>query len=263
MSIIRRVCFVLLIMILLATSNELLFTAFAQESKLTLRAPLDSKKENLENSLPTPVEIKKLPNFPELTGESSANSAHKLIAKSTSIPIDTRLRLIVDNYIDATQAMVGDYFKAHILEDFYIPVEPPQLIVPRGSWIRGRISFVKKPSIFSMAGKIGLHLNQLVTPFGDVTLLDAELDVQQGIVNEQGLLDPMTNFGTKAIEPTQNLLDTSQGKLVSIATLGTPVVGALVAGSLIALFSQGDNITLTKGQELQVILKKDIQLNLN
>ena len=231
---------------------------------IDVREPAEYKEIHIDGAHLIPlntVEIKKLPNFPELTGEGSAT--HKLIAKSTSIPVDTRLRLIIDNYIDATQAMVGDYFKAHILEDFYIPMEPPQLIVPRGSWIRGRVSLVKKPSLFSMAGKIGLHLNQLVTPFGDVTLLDAELDVQQGIVNEQGLLDPMTNFGTKAIEPTQDLLDTSQGKLVSVATLGTPVVGALVAGSLIALFSQGDNITLTKGQELQIILKKDIQLNLN
>ena len=147
--------------------------------------------------------------------------------------------------------------------DFYIPTEPPQLVIPKGSWVRGRVSFIKKPTIFSKAGKIGLYLDQLTTPFGEVTPLDAQLDVQQGIVNEQGLLDPMTNYGTKALEPTQKLLETTQGKTISVIGLGTPVIGALVTGSLIALFSQGDNIMLNQGQELQIVLKKDIQLTVN
>ncbi len=235
---------------------------YAQEPAVTLRAPSDFKEEESQDSIPTLFEVKKLPYFPSIE-HNVKTTPHKASLKSTSIPVNTRLRLVVDNYIDAAVSMLGDYFKAHVLEDFYIPTDPPQLVIPKGAWVRGRLSFLKKPSIFSMAGKIGLHLDQLVSPFGEVTLLDAELDIQQGIVNDQGLLDPMTNFGTKALEPTQNLLDTTQGKLVSVVTLGTPVVGTLVTGSLIALFSQGDNVSLSRGQELQVVLKKDIQLNLN
>ena len=251
-----------MIIVLLFNSCFPLLTLFAQEPDITLRAPSDFKQEESQDNIPTPFEVKKLPYFPDIE-HNIKTTQHKLSAKSTTIPVNTRLRLVVDNYIDATVSMLGDYFKAHVLEDFYVPTDPPQLVIPKGSWVRGRISFLKKPSIFSMAGKIGLHLDQLVSPFGEVTLLEAELDIQQGIVNAQGLLDPMTNFGTKALEPTQDLLDTTKGKIASVVTLGTPVVGTLVTGSLIALFSQGDNISLIKGQELQIVLKKDIQLNLN
>ncbi len=59
------------------------------------------------------------------------------------------------------------------------------------------------------------------------------------------------------------LLESTPGKVVSAVALGTPVIGALLGGSLVALFSQGDNIILVKGQELQVVLKKDLQLTVN
>ena len=238
------------------------YTVHAQEGNFPLRVPTESEDiNNQEGNLPSSLEIKNLPHFPQNLFKKSA--PHRISATATTIPMDTRLRLLVDNLIDAKTSMVGDYFKGHILEDFYIPTEPPQLVIPKGSWVRGRVSFIKKPTIFSKAGKIGLYLDQLTTPFGEVTPLDAQLDVQQGIVNEQGLLDPMTNYGTKALEPTQKLLETTQGKAISVIGLGTPVIGALVTGSLIALFSQGDNIMLNQGQELQIVLKKDIQLTVN
>ena len=233
----------------------------AQEGTFHLRPLSETEKvNNQEGNIPSSLETKNVPNFPK---GSKKSTAHRISATATTIPMDTRLRLSVDSSLNAKTSMLGDYFKAHILEDFYIPTEPPQLIVPRGSWVRGRISFIKKPNILSMAGKIGLHLDGLTTPMGEVTTLDAELDVQQGFVNEQGLLDPMTNYRTKALGPTQMLLDTQPGKIISVATLGTPVIGTLVAGSLLALFSQGDNITLNQGQELQIVLKKDIELTAN
>ncbi|OGI19188.1 MAG: hypothetical protein A3B68_05715 [Candidatus Melainabacteria bacterium RIFCSPHIGHO2_02_FULL_34_12] len=239
----------------------LLPLSYAQESNLNLRAPELIKESN--ESIPSKIEIKKLPVFPNTQIKKS--TAKKISAVAALIPIDTRFRMVVDSPLDAKKSMLGDYFKAHVAEDFYLPTNPPQLIVPKGSWVRGKVSFLKRPSIFSMAGKIGLHLYQLTSPLGELTPLDAELNIQQGIVNKEGLLDPMTNFGTKALEPTQNLLESENpaARIVIIATLGTPAIGTLIGGSLIALFSQGDNITIPKGQELQIVLRKDIQLKLN
>ncbi|GEM_PF-2014246 len=238
-------------------AGNFILQSTAEDSGLPLRAP--QIEQESDESIPTTIDVKKLPNFPNLL----KGTTKRISATATTIPVNTRLRLIVDNFIDAKESMLGDYFKAHILEDFYIPTDPPQLIISKGSWVRGTISFLKKPGIFSMAGKIGLHLDQLTSPLGEVTPLDAELDLQQGIVNKQGLLDPMTNFGTKALEPTQMLLESQAGKVITVATLGSPVIGTLIGGSLIALFSRGDNVALYKGQELQVVLKTDIQLTVN
>ncbi len=251
----KRQYFNFAIALVLLLNNNL----YAQEKDIKPRAPEQSS--DLESNIPSQVDVKKLPDFPAQVGKGA--SAHKLSATTGVIPVNTRLRLSVDSFVDAKMSKVGDYFKAKVLEDFYIPTNPPQLIVPKGSWVRGRISFIKRPNIISRAGKIGLHLYQLVTPQGESTVLDAELDVQQGIVNSDGLLDPMTGFKTKAIKPTQMLLESEPGRVISVITLGTPVIGTLVSGSLIALCSQGDNISLNQGQELQILLKKDLQLSVN
>ncbi len=225
---------------------------------IEMKPPIESESKAI--SQPSQIDFKNTPNFPNSIKKSTE---HMISASATSIPLDTRLRLGVDSPLDARISKLGEYFKAHIIEDFYIPSTPPQLVIPKGSWVRGHISFLKKPTVFSMAGKVGLHLDQLVTPVGEVIPLNAELDIQQGQVNGLGQLDPLTGFNTKALKPTQNLLDSTNGKVISVVALGSPVVGTLVAGSLIALFSQGDNITLTRGQELQIVLKKDIQLTIN
>ena len=121
------------------------YVAFAQQNNLTLRAPSFSGED--EENIPSRVDIKAIPSFPEI------------IKNKSLIPIDSRLRLSVDNFIDAKTSMIGDYFKAHVLEDLFISSEIPQLVVPKGSWVRGRVSFIKKPNIFSKSGKIVLHLN--------------------------------------------------------------------------------------------------------
>ncbi len=252
--------FGLLLIVLVFLSQILIPCCNAvQEIDLNLRAP--KIEEESDENIPATTDVKKIPDFPNLF--KSKGTTNRISISATTIPINTRLRLIVDNFVDAKESMLGDYFRAHILEDFYIPSEPPQLIIPKGSWVRGRVSFLKKPGLFSMAGKIGLHLDQIATPLGDITPLDAELDLQQGIVNQQGFLDPMTNFGTKAIEPTQMLLESQVGKVITAVTLGSPLIGTLIGGSLVALFSHGDNISLYKGQELQILLKKELQLTIN
>lgn len=232
--------------------------ANAQQADNSLRPPNQPHQEIKENA-PTQLDLKSLPNFP--TTLQKKDTPRRISTSALTIPLDTRLRLIVDSNINSKTSKPGDYFKAHLLDDFYIPSDPPQLIIPKGSWVRGRISFIKKPIIFTMTGKIGLHLDILTTPVGEFIPLDAELNVEQGIVNDQGLLDPIINNKTKAQE--LGFPGSIPGGVITLETLGTPVIEALVNGSLIALFSQGDNVSLYKGQELQIVLKKDIQLTRN
>ena len=235
-----------------------LSSSSAQEADLTLRSPV--KLEELNNSdenIPSPIEVKTLPDFPIK------------INKNIPVQLNTRLRLIVDSYIDSKKAKTGDYFKAHVLDDFYLPsplplpLEPPQLIVPKGSWVRGRISYLKRPIIFSKTGKMKIHLDHLTTPSGEITPLNAELNVIQGVENEdengQGFLMPLhyDQSKTPLSEQEQSSLggvDLSGGN----GNLLRSIVQYLLNGSLIALVPLEDNINFIKGQELQVVLKKEI-----
>ena len=209
---------------------------------LSLKAPI--RENEPQENLPSQINLSTVPNFPRFG------------VSDTTIPLNTSLKLVVDNYIDVKTAMTGDYFKAHILEDFYIQTEPPQLILPKGSWVRGRISFLKRPNFFIKTGKIGLHLDQLVTPLGGALVLDAELDVQRGIVGEGGLLKPVIKQTDAKVWPDSTLN-------VSISNLVPLLIGTLLTGKLYALFSQADTTALNKGQELQIVLQRNMQLSGN
>ena len=194
--------------------------------------------------------------------EDFAASPFKLNSSTAQIPVETRLRIRVETPLSADVSDVGDDFQARVINDFYISGDFRKLIVPKDSWIRGKVNFIKKPRLLSRSGKLGIKLDTLLSPQGDYVPLDADLVFQTGIVNEDGLLDPQTGFSDKAMKPTQSLLGSDTGKVVSVATLGLPVVGTLLGGSVMALFSHGDDASVYKGQELQIVLTTNTDLSL-
>lgn len=217
--------------------------SYCLEGELKLKAPI--QENELQENLPSQINLSTIPNFP------------KPGVTNITIPLNTSLKLAVDNYVDAKTAMINDYFKAHLMEDFYIPTDPFQLVLPKGSWIRGRISFLKRPNFFSKTAKIGLHLDELVTPLGETLVLDAELDVQRGILGEGGLLKP------SVIRQTDSQIWTDVILTIPISNLGPSLIRSLLIGKLYALFSQNDTTTLNKGQELQIVLQRNVQLTGN
>ena len=226
---------------------------FANELDLKLKVPKNSEEEGTS---PSPIDIKRIPNHVS----SIKKEDLKFI---NSIPINLRLKLASDNFINSRTSMLGDSFSAHVLEDLYLQTKPTQLIVPKGSWVRGRISFLKRPNFFSKTGKINFHLDQLITPLAEVVPLDAELYVQQGYTSISGLFEPVEAVDIKGIEPAVALLENLSGMRISVGDIGLPLIGELVNGPLTALYLQSQNISINKGQELQILLKKDIQLITN
>lgn len=246
--------------LLFAVSNirEVLF---AQVGEFPLQVPPRFETTNKqEDNIPSQIEVEKISNFPQIIKKTSGQ---RISATQAAFNLNSRLRISVDSSLYAKTAMIGDYFKAHTIEDFYIPTESPQLLIPKGSWVRGRISSLKKPNILIMSGKIGIHLDQIATPLGDVTPLSAEIDIQQGLLNNEGILDPLINPSNKTQGANQPVYINLPAKTISAKNLGFSLVNKLVSGSLLALFSEGDNISLHKGQELQIVLKNDINLDPN
>ncbi len=233
-------------------------------------APTISNITNVDTGLREPqnpetkLEQSSDTNIPaEPTGVSDfAASPFKLGSVTAQIPTRTRLRMVVETAISAETAQIGDSFMAKVTEDYYIEGDYRKLIIPKNSWIRGKVSLVKRPRLLSRSGKLAIKLDSLVTPTGDYVPLDADLSFMPGIVNYQGVLDPQTDFKDKAIVPTQKLLSTDTGKVISVATAGIPVAGSLIAGSVVALFSHGDPASVTRGQELQIMITKDTDIGM-
>lgn len=199
--------------------------------------------------------------------DTGSGTALKADLASTTLPVETRLRLVLETAVDAKASQPGDLFEAHVKDDLYVGMT---LLLPRGSFVRGRVAQVVKPRLLSRAAKIGLKLEQIVTPSGEVIPLDASVEFKKGLSNKKGELDPGTSFGTrvegnvKAVAGV-NPDGSTKGALVAanIATLGAPVIATAIGSSAIALFSQGDNVSLGLGQEIEVLLTNDLGVQIN
>jgi len=205
--------------------------------------------------------------IPAQNGGQQSGAALRADAASTTLPVSTHLRLVLETIVDAKTSTPGDIFEAHVKDDLFIGTV---LLLPKGSLVRGRVAEVTKPRLLSRAAKIGLKLEQIVTPQGEVIPLDAALEFQKGLTNNRGQLDPGTNFGTRVESNVKsvtgmNSTGTARGALIAanVATLGAPAIATAIGSSAIAIFKAGDNVSLSPGQELEVQLTNDLGLQLN
>lgn len=223
------------------------------------------------------LEPKNVPDFPKVQSDSGGNpngvapsstaSALRADAASTTLPLETRLKLVLETAVGSNTSRPGDLFEAHVRDDLFLG---SNLLLPRGSLIRGRVADVAKPKLISRAAHIGLKLEQIVTPTGEVIPLDAALEFRKGVSNKKGQLDPGTSFGTrvdKSIKAVTGQTSTGATKnalvAANIATLGAPAIATAIGSSAIALFSTGDKVELTPGQELEILLTQDLGLQIN
>jgi hypothetical protein len=204
---------------------------------------------------------------PQESYSAASGTALRADAGAASLPVQTRLKLILETSVDAKASNPGDLFEAHVKDDLFYGTN---LLLAKGSLVRGRVFEVTKPRLLSRAAKIGLRLEQIVTPSGEVIPLDAALEFQKGLTNQKGQLDPGTNFGTRVGDNVKAVTGMSssgaaRGALVAanVATLGAPAIATAIGGSAVAIFRSGDNVSLGPGQELEVQLTNDLGIQIN
>ncbi len=220
------------------------------------------------------MEPKNVPDFATITvptqsqpSTGGVGTALQADVSSTTIPVDTRMRLILESPVDAKMSQPGDIFEAHVKDDLFLGTS---LLLAKGSLVRGRICEVSKPKLLSRAAKIGLKLEQIVTPVGEVIPLDAGLEFKKGMTNKSGQLDPGTNIKTRVASSVNAVTGgtsrgTARGALIAanVATLGAPAVATAIGSGAVAIFRSGDNVNLTPGQELEIELTNSLGLQLN
>lgn len=203
-----------------------------------LKAP--PERDITEENLPSQINIKGIPFFPT-----------DLNKDQTFISLNSRFKLAFDEYVDVKKATRGDVFKIHVLEDFYLTPDQNQILITKGSWLRGKISFVKKPNIFNKSSAISAHLDTLVTPYGEMIPIDLYLNIQKGILNADEELEP----ADKALETAYNQIE-----ILKLDFKSPEFLSKFLSGTLIGLVLQNGSNTFYKGQEIQVVIKKNIEL---
>lgn len=226
----------------------------AQLSNVEVRAPENSVE--IQENIPTKINIKDVPSFPQ---EFARDENGKKLVGNIKLPLDLRLRLAVDSSVDPKKTIEGDYFKAHVIEDLYLPTEPKQIIALKGSWLRGRVTYIKKPTFFSMSGGMRIKLDQLTTPMGEIIPINTRAEIQKGYLNEKGLYEPI--YSEDSTDLNTALLNDPRYINIPDSYVTPSLIGKLLNGGMYALFLEGKDYQLLQGQELQLVLRKNINID--
>lgn len=227
---------------------------------LTLCIGFSTKAQIIDGGIIPPEETETIDsNIPSYINLDAIPLSKSKIAKAQKIDLDTRLRISVDSSHDARTSAPGDYFKAHVIENFYLPSSPKQLLILKGSYVRGKIVSLKKPSFFSMNGYIEVLIDQLSSPTGEVYSLNGRLVFQKAFQGNDGNFSPIYDKSTTRTGGA--IINNSSELTITINESQKSLIQSLVRGDLLALNLEGDSLRLYRGQELQIVLKKKLTLS--
>ncbi|HEY9686828.1 MAG TPA: hypothetical protein V6C52_07645 [Coleofasciculaceae cyanobacterium] len=227
-------------------------------------------------SLPALAQQAPTPDGLSLTPSSS--SMLSVGAGTQKVPAGTFLTIGFNTAMDSRMTQAGEPFNAFITEDFSVAGlnGARRVILPSGTIVRGRISEVKKPGLFSRGGAIFLSFDHVVLPSGELLPLALNLSTENTTVNKAGAIYMDPGIGKKVERGFEDGKKTFggitdqgyqagkqiAGGLGTLVTVPAAVIGGALAGTAVttgkaavavvgrgetALIKPGDTVTIDFG----------------
>jgi type IV secretion system protein VirB10 len=181
-----------------------------------------------------------------------------------TIPSGTKFKTRLETPISSKLSEVGDTIIVTLLEPMAIDA---QHVLPRGTEMTGKVTFVKRPGKVKGRAEVYALINELTTNYGSEPIhvsIDAADDVandEKIRTDEEGKLKSNNNLG-------DDLEDATRGaSLGSLATtpvaIATDSVGAAIAGPAVGaiaglLLSRGKEVRLPVGTVFRMKFDKDL-----
>jgi hypothetical protein len=195
----------------------------------------------------------------------SLTPAPKPRPESLTVPLGTRLPLILHNAVTTRNAKPGDPV---YLETLFPIVIQNRILIPAGSYVQGEITEAKRPGKVKGTGELRMRLNTMILPNGYTVDFNA-------IPTNAG------TGGNEATDPEGNIHgDTDKGTDVGTVIKSTGIgagIGAIAgrsasgagigagAGAAVGLASvlltRGPELELPRGTTVDVILDRNLYLD--
>lgn len=196
-------------------------------------------------------------------------------AISQQIPAGIRLKIRFATALDSRTTNAGDLFLAESAEDLWAS---EQLILPKGTAIRGRVHEVQRPGYFSKGGFIRLAFDHVVLASGELMPLSLDLDAasakmdakRNGLYTDPGIgqklntsvdkgIEQFKEFHERGIQEGQN----RGGGANMLLTVPTNTVAGVATGTAVttvnavrAVFGRGESVVVQPGEQFIIDLSK-------
>ena len=180
----------------------------------------------------------------------SAMAARPQAAREATIDVDTRAKLILQTRLSSKLSEVGDPVTAVLDEPIYVGND---LVIPRGTEFRGRVTAVKAAGRGQKAGNIAIAFERVSMPWGDEQVFIALAGIDDWDKNEKLKANDegKVSGGHRGEKTAENVYRSAGigGAATGVILLsggGAAAGAATLGGGLLA------GLLLTKGGEIQV-----------
>ncbi|HEY9231643.1 MAG TPA: hypothetical protein VIS78_05835 [Blastocatellia bacterium] len=180
----------------------------------------------------------------------SAMAARPQAAREATIEVDTRAKLILQTRLSSKLSEVGDPVTAVLDEPLYVGND---LVIPRGTEFRGRVTAVKAAGRGQKAGNIAIAFERVAMPWGDEQVFIALAGIDDWDKNEKLKANDegKVSGGHRGEKTAENVYRSAGigGAATGVILLsggGAAAGAATLGGGLLA------GLLLTKGGEVQV-----------
>jgi hypothetical protein len=190
-------------------------------------------------------------------------------ADSQKIPAGIRLKVRFLSSLDAQKSNLGDPFLAETTDDLWVGRE---LILPKGTELRGRLEEVQQPSYFSKGGLMRLGFDHVVMPSGKLEPLHLMVDAgsakmsaaHNGLYTDPGMGQKLSSSLDQGVAQYKSMEEkgVEQGEKMGgglnlLLTVPTTAIAGVATGTAVttvgaakAVFGKGQTVVLHPGDEI-------------
>jgi type IV secretion system protein VirB10 len=186
------------------------------------------------------------------------------------LPAGTHLPLVMSNGINTRTAKAGD---AVYFQTVYPIAQNNRMVIPMGTFVRGRITSAKRPGFVKGRGEFRMVLDQLTFPNGyTITLTatpnSADTNGRAGVDSEGTIKGPANVKSDVGMVVATTVGGAYIGTLAGAINSSAPGRGAaigggagLLVGLAVVLLTRGPEAELSRGTTLDVVFDRPLVLD--
>ena len=195
--------------------------------------------------------------------------------QAVSLPAGTILKLEMLDSVSSRMNDMGDEFSAMLKED---KIVDGQVALPAGTVVRGTINRIVPSKRLSRSAIVYFSFDHIVTPNGKQVPIAAGLNGYSEMTLDAGIYSG-GNYGyaiqqnwanaknvvTKAINWGKGTGENMQYVCVPIGAIGGTFGGAVyyVGADIVDLFKKGNEVSLPQGQNINIMLSRQLDIPLH
>jgi hypothetical protein len=197
--------------------------------------------------------------------EPGAPAARPMSDPEIVVPAGTTLPIVLNTFLNTRSSQVGDTFYADTTYPIWIQ---QRLAIPRGSIVRGTVTYVQRPGKVKGKGRISIRFEDVLLPNGVKHQLVGELHGLHGPGVEK--IDRKTETiemgGSQGKDTAEIIGPAGEGALIGAIGGGGQGAGigagaGAAVGLATVLFTRGQDLVLGPGTQFDVILRQPLRFS--